>query len=62
MSGRARRGVQFNHQHANGRQSQGRRSSFSDVSEEGSGSPTKTRGNSNLENISEVCLAPDVVC
>lgn len=53
MTGRSRRGVKFPHnsKHTNG-QSEGRRASFSDVSEEGS--PTKARSSGTLENIQEV--------
>ncbi len=55
MTGRARRGVKFPHnaKHANGH-SEGRRSSFSDVSEEGS--PGRARAAGSLENIQEVRL------
>ncbi|OIW32758.1 phosphatidate cytidylyltransferase [Coniochaeta ligniaria NRRL 30616] len=59
MSGRSRRGVKFDHKHggSNGHQTaRDRRSSFSDVSEEGS--PTKSRANSSLENISEKPQTP----
>lgn len=55
MTGRSRRGVKFAHKLAgsNGNATgEGRRSSFSDVSEDGS--PTKTRGSTSLENIAEV--------
>lgn len=55
MTGRSRRGVKFPHKHSssNGPSSaDGRRSSFSDVSEEGS--PTKTRSSMRLDNIAEV--------
>lgn len=55
MTGRARRGVKFPHnaKHANGH-SEGRRASFSDVSEEGS--PGRLRASGSLENIQEVRL------
>jgi phosphatidate cytidylyltransferase len=55
MTGRSRRGVKFPHKHSssNGPSSaDGRRSSFSDVSEEGS--PTKSRSGVRLDNIAEV--------
>jgi phosphatidate cytidylyltransferase len=54
MTGRSRRGVKFphNNKHGNGH-SDGRRASFSDVSEEGS--PGKSKPTGTLENIEEVC-------
>ncbi len=61
MTGRSRRGVKFPHntkQHSNGL-SEGRRASFSDVSEEGS--PGKMKASGTLQNIQEVrsfCHAP----
>jgi phosphatidate cytidylyltransferase len=58
MTGRSRRGVKFSHnnKHSNGQD--GRRASFSDVSEEGS--PNKARSSGTLENIQEVIpLVPD---
>ncbi|KAB5540257.1 cytidylyltransferase family-domain-containing protein [Coniochaeta sp. 2T2.1] len=58
MTGRSRRGVKFDHRGSNGPQTaKGRRSSFSDVSEEGS--PTKSRGNTSLENIDEKPRTPE---
>ncbi len=54
MTGRSRRGVKFPHntkQHSNGL-SEGRRASFSDVSEEGS--PGKMKASGTLQNIQEV--------
>jgi phosphatidate cytidylyltransferase len=55
MTGRSRRGIKFphNNKHSNGL-SDGRRSSFSDVSEEGS--PSKARSSGTLQNIQEVRL------
>jgi phosphatidate cytidylyltransferase len=55
MTGRSRRGIKFphNNKHSNGL-SDGRRSSFSDVSEEGS--PSKARSGGTLHNIQEVRL------
>ncbi|KAK4151702.1 cytidylyltransferase family-domain-containing protein [Chaetomidium leptoderma] len=52
MTGRSRRGVKFphNHKHSNGL-SDGRRSSFSDVSEDGS--PSKAKSSGSLEDIQE---------
>lgn len=59
MSGRlSRRGVKFPHKHSssNGHTAaEGRRLSFSDLSEDGS--PTKSRGSTTLDNIAEVWLA-----
>lgn len=58
---RAKRGVRFPHKANNGHASEGRRSSFSDFSEEGS-SPTKPRSSSSqlqqqaLGDIKEVRL------
>jgi phosphatidate cytidylyltransferase len=56
MTGRSRRGIKFphNNKHSNGGLSDGRRSSFSDVSEEGS--PSKARSSGTLQNIQEVRL------
>ena len=56
MTGRSRRGVKFphNNKHSNGGLSDGRRSSFSDVSEEGS--PSKSKSGGTLQNIQEVRL------
>jgi phosphatidate cytidylyltransferase len=50
---RSKRGVRFPHKTANGHTSgsDGRRSSFSDMSEEGS--PTKTKANTKLEPVEE---------
>jgi len=57
MTGRSRRGVKFphNNKHSNGQD--GRRASFSDVSEEGS--PTKARSSGTLENIQEKPPTPE---
>ncbi|KID76476.1 phosphatidate cytidylyltransferase, partial [Metarhizium brunneum ARSEF 3297] len=41
--GRSKRGVRFPHSNGQANGSEGRRSSFSDASEDGSGSPTRTR-------------------
>jgi len=56
MTGRSRRGVKFphNNKHANG---DGRRASFSDVSEEGS--PSKAKSSGTLENIDEKPHTPE---
>jgi phosphatidate cytidylyltransferase len=61
MTGRSRRGVKFphNNKHSNGH-SEGRRSSFSDVSEEGS--PSKPKSAGTLENIDEVCRPAHAAC
>jgi len=59
MTGRSRRGVKFPHntkQHSNGL-SEGRRSSFSDVSEEGS--PGNRRASGTLQNIQEKPSTPE---
>ncbi|KAK3903485.1 cytidylyltransferase family-domain-containing protein [Staphylotrichum tortipilum] len=58
MTGRARRGVKFPHnaKHANGH-SEGRRASFSDVSEEGS--PGRVKAAGSLENIQEKPPTPE---
>ncbi|KAL2156791.1 hypothetical protein VTH82DRAFT_1537 [Thermothelomyces myriococcoides] len=58
MTGRSRRGVKFPHstKHSNG-QPEGRRSSFSDVSEEGS--PSKTKSSGPLDEIGEKPVTPE---
>lgn len=52
--GRSRRGVRFPHKNANGQTSgsDGRRSSFSDMSEDGESARTKAQA--TLETVSEV--------
>ncbi|KAK4244453.1 cytidylyltransferase family-domain-containing protein [Corynascus novoguineensis] len=57
MTGRSRRGVKFphNNKHASG-SSEGRRASFSDVSEEGS--PSKAKPSGTLEDIEEKTPTP----
>ncbi|KAK7744316.1 phosphatidate cytidylyltransferase [Diatrype stigma] len=54
-----RRGVQFPGRAANGHRTlDARRSSMSEVSEDGSGSPLKSRGSSQLDNIQEKAPEP----
>ena len=55
MAGK-KRGVRFPHRNAANGQAgtDGRRSSFSDASEEGSGSPTRRRAQAQLESVNEV--------
>jgi phosphatidate cytidylyltransferase len=56
MTGRSRRGVKFPH-NAKHNGHDGRRASFSDVSEDGS--PAKLRGSGTLENIQEKPQSPE---
>lgn len=53
---RPKRGVRFSHKSGNGSGSEGRRSSFSDVSEDGS--PTRSKAHLTLETVDEVCFRP----
>lgn len=51
---RPKHGVRFSHKGGNGSGSEGRRSSFSDVSEDGS--PSRSKVQATLETVSEVRL------
>lgn len=50
---RPKRGVRFSHKSGNASGSEGRRSSFSDVSEDGS--PSRSKPQLKLETVDEVC-------